>query len=98
MNIGDLVSRKSYNSDIGFIIKEIQGNHVILSGIHYRLIADADIHDLDSFFISPNLDNSDTLYTPNKTLRQSKLAEVCYTSLKSISSISDKKIRTHSSY
>ncbi|WP_066870530.1 sporulation peptidase YabG [Clostridium mediterraneense] len=92
MNIGDLVSRKSYNSDIGFIIKEIQGNHVILSGINYRLIADTDIHDLDSFFISPNLNNLDTLYTPNKTLKQSKLAETCYTSLKSASSISDKKL------
>lgn len=46
MNIGDLVCRKSYNKDIRFIIKSVKENTAILSGIDYRLIADAKLNDL----------------------------------------------------
>lgn len=51
MQIGDIVVRKSYNKDITFKIidiKEKDGNNkVILKGINIRIIADADIQDLE---------------------------------------------------
>lgn len=46
MNIGDFVCRKSYNRDIRFVIKDLKENTAILSGIDYRLIADAKLNDL----------------------------------------------------
>lgn len=46
MNIGDLVCRKSYNKDIRFVIKSVKENVAILTGIDYRLIADAKLNDL----------------------------------------------------
>ena len=45
-NIGDFVTRKSYNNDMVFKIKSISGNVVILEGVNVRLLADADIEDL----------------------------------------------------
>lgn len=45
-NIGDLVTRKSYNNDTVFEITDIKNKTVILKGINIRLIADADISDL----------------------------------------------------
>lgn len=46
MNIGDIVSRKSYNHDVWFKVQSIIGDRVILKGLYYRLIADAHISDL----------------------------------------------------
>lgn len=46
MNKMDIVTRKSYNNDIVFIIVEIIENIAILQGIYVRLIADAPIDDL----------------------------------------------------
>lgn len=46
MKIGDVVTRKSYNDDIDFIIESICGDHAVLSGLDYRLLADADMSDL----------------------------------------------------
>lgn len=44
--IGDYVSRRKYNNDIIFKIKEINGDNVILSGVDLRLYADCNINDL----------------------------------------------------
>lgn len=43
---GDIVGRLSYNTDIIFIIKRINGRIAYLSGLYVRLIADSDISDL----------------------------------------------------
>ena len=45
-NIGDLVTRKSYNNDMVFKIKKINNNIAILEGVNLRLVADANIEDL----------------------------------------------------
>lgn len=45
-NVGDLVTRNSYNNDIVFKIIEINGDEVILKGVNVRLIADSLIDDL----------------------------------------------------
>jgi spore coat assembly protein len=51
MQIGDIVVRKSYNKDITFKIIDIKengsGNNVILKGINIRIIADANLEDLE---------------------------------------------------
>ena len=51
MDIGDIVVRKSYNKDITFKIIDIRYSNgksdVILKGINIRIIADADIDDLE---------------------------------------------------
>lgn len=47
MNIGDIVARKSYNCDTWFIINQIKSDIAILSGIYYRLLADANLNDLE---------------------------------------------------
>lgn len=46
LNIGDYVTRKSYNNDIIFIITDIKDNICYLKGFSVRLIADSDISDL----------------------------------------------------
>ena len=46
-NVGDYVTRKSYNNDTVFKIKGIDGDIVILEGINVRLIADALVDDLE---------------------------------------------------
>ena len=46
-NIGDFVTRKSYNNDLIFKISSIKNNLVILEGVNVRLVADADISDLE---------------------------------------------------
>lgn len=46
MNVGDIVSRKSYNNDVWFKIQAIKEDIVILKGLYYRLIADAHISDI----------------------------------------------------
>ena len=45
-NIGDLVSRNSYNNDVIFKIVEIDGDIAILEGVNIRLSADSKIDDL----------------------------------------------------
>lgn len=42
----DIVTRKSYNHDIVFIISDIVNNIAVLQGIYVRLVADAPIDDL----------------------------------------------------
>lgn len=46
MKTGDIVTRNSYNNDITFVVENIYGDHVLLSGLDYRLTADAIISDL----------------------------------------------------
>ncbi|MCC2685843.1 MAG: yabG [Paenibacillaceae bacterium] len=46
MKQGDLVSRKSYGSDVIFKIQEIVRQQAVLKGVDYRLMADAPFHDL----------------------------------------------------
>ncbi len=46
MNKMDIVTRKSYNNDIVFVIAEIIDNIAILQGVFVRLIADSPIDDL----------------------------------------------------
>lgn len=48
-NIGDLVTRKSYNNDTIFKIVKIDDNIVYLKGVTVRLYADSDIGDLKHF-------------------------------------------------
>lgn len=45
-NIGDIVSRNSYNNDILFKIIEINNENIVIEGINERLIADANPTDL----------------------------------------------------
>ncbi len=45
-NIGDYVSRNSYNNDIVFQIIDIDGDVAILYGVDVRLCADSLINDL----------------------------------------------------
>ena len=49
LNIGDFVGRKSYKSDIVFVINNIIDDIVILQGYYIRLVADAPIEDLVPF-------------------------------------------------
>ncbi|HSQ87884.1 sporulation peptidase YabG [Romboutsia sp.] len=46
MKEGSIVTRKSYNNDICFKIETINNDIVILKGMSYRIIADANINDL----------------------------------------------------
>ncbi len=45
-NIGDLVTRNSYNNDIVFKIIEFKDDGVILKGVNVRLLADSKVDDL----------------------------------------------------
>lgn len=80
-NIGDVVTRKSYNNDTIFKIVNIIDNIAILNGIDVRLIADSNLNDLvlcsidinkideelmDN--IEENLDRTDFFYLPGKIL------------------------------
>ena len=78
--VGDLVTRKSYDNDIVFKILSIQDSNYILKGISIRLFADSPKDDLkkynadelDDFF--PVIDNYRTLerdeyfYLPGRIL------------------------------
>lgn len=83
LNIGDLVTRNSYNNDVIFKITNIDNNNVLLKGVNVRLIADSDISDLkkhnnqitedekaflDRLETSINLDRNDYFYLPGKIL------------------------------
>ena len=80
-NIGDLVTRKSYNNDIVFKIVDIKDNTAILSGMNIRLCADANLDDLIktkesasddneilSRFGENSLNRSEYFYLPGKIL------------------------------
>ena len=81
--IGDTVTRNSYQNDTFFKIIEIKGNVAYLKGINLRLYADSDIQDLvkvekpdvidDERITSPltnslNLDRSEFFYLPGKVV------------------------------
>ena len=80
-NIGDVVTRKSYNNDIVFKIEDIIDDVYILKGINVRLMADSFLSDLviyngevkitdDSLIerIDEKLDRDDFFYLPGKIL------------------------------
>ena len=81
-DIGDLVTRKSYNNDTVFIITDIVDNIFYLKGLNVRLCADSDKEDLVKFDkvdeeekefeqrIKPdvNLNRDDYFYLPGKIL------------------------------
>jgi len=82
-NIGDLVTRKSYNNDTIFIITNIIDDTYFLKGINVRLIADSFIEDLNKYnnkdienetkFLErikeqEKLDRTDYFYLPGKIL------------------------------
>ena len=78
INIGDYVSRKSYNNDIVFEVIGINKEIVKLKGVDVRLIADAPISDLvtcergkcDDFNpgVIDSLDRNEYFYLPGKVL------------------------------
>lgn len=80
-NIGDYVTRNSYNNDIVFKIIDVQNNIYYLKGMYVRLFADSyeddlvlcsDYKEKDKFEPSldecRNLDRSDFFYLPGKIL------------------------------
>lgn len=82
-NVGDLVTRNSYNNDLVFKIVEITEDKVILKGMNVRLLADATLDDLqkhnnedieeekeflDRLETNVNLDRNDYFYLPGKIL------------------------------
>ena len=81
-NVGDLVTRNSYNNDLLFVITEIDDDICYLKGVNIRLIADANINDLklcdgcdeeevkfvENSKLDVNLDRSDFFYLPGKIL------------------------------
>ena len=82
LNVGDIVSRKSYNNDIAFKIININERVCYLKGVNNRLYADSDIDDLvkcdcdidcDNEFIERikcvnRLERDDYFYLPGKIL------------------------------
>ena len=82
-NIGDIVTRNSYDNDTFFTIINIEGDVAYLKGINLRLYADSDISDLvkverkdvidderitKSITNTLNLDRSEFFYLPGKVL------------------------------
>lgn len=78
-NIGDLVTRKSYNNDIVFKIVNTNDNGYVLNGLNVRLVADAlekdlvkydgelrDEDDIDDIGLS--FDRNEFFYMPGKIL------------------------------
>ena len=80
LQIGDLVTRNSYNNDTVFKIIDIDNDIVLLKGINIRLLADSEISDLkkvndakiddEEFYnrFSVNLDRDEYFYLPGKVL------------------------------
>ena len=60
-NIGDIVSRNSYNNDINFKITNIVGNIVYLEGVDIRLCADALVDDIKKVDDIISFDDSDII-------------------------------------
>ena len=78
-NLGDFVTRKSYENDVVFKIIKIDQDTVYLKGVDVRLLADAPISDLKSYdkkesddfdveIESENLNRDDYFYLPGKIL------------------------------
>ena len=81
-NIGDLVTRNSYNNDTIFKIMDIDSGIAILKGINIRLFADSNLSDLkkvevdtnildDSVFLDRfqvNLNRNEYFYLPGKVV------------------------------
>jgi spore coat assembly protein len=61
MNVGSFVTRKSYKNDINFLLVDILGNNAVLTGLDYRLIADAPLSDLEYANLR-NEDNESELF------------------------------------
>ena len=53
-NIGDLVTRNSYNNDTIFKIIDIDSGIAILKGVNIRLFADSELADLKKVEINNN--------------------------------------------
>ena len=77
IQVGDLVTRKSYNNDTVFKVLNINDNIAYLKGEYVRLCADSDINDLKKVDISTddfdvaidsNNNRSDYFYLPGKIL------------------------------
>ena len=81
INIGDYVTRKSYNNDIIFKIVDIKGETYYLCGVYVRLSADSPVSDLvlcdreavkDDFSVEFNeyqtLDRHEYFYLPGRVL------------------------------
>lgn len=77
LEVGNYVTRKSYDNDTIFKVIRITENNVYLKGVHVRLLADADISDLkkiddvdDDFFptIQKIEERSEFFYLPGKIL------------------------------
>ena len=81
-NIGDLVTRNSYNNDTVFKIIDIDSGIAILKGVNIRLYADSDLTDLKKVEVSKsinddkqfldrfefNLNRNEYFYLPGKVL------------------------------
>ena len=65
-NIGDYVSRNSYNNDTVFQIMRIEGDIVYLKGVNIRLMADSNIDDLHLENKKEIVDDEDLLVRMNK--------------------------------
>jgi len=59
-NIGDYVTRESYNNDTVFKIIDIEDNIAILKGINVRLYADSELDDLNRVKDIKNYKNEDS--------------------------------------
>lgn len=93
-NVGDLVSRNSYNNDVIFKIIKIEEDKAYLKGIEVRLLADAPINDLKifkdkvdvffdiSFNSKNNVRNNEFFYLPGKILHLDGDGEYLDTCLK----------------
>lgn len=77
IQVGDYVTRKSYNNDTVFKVLNIKGDIVFLKGVYVRLCADSNILDLkkiesieDDFFVSLKKDEfrDEYFYLPGKIL------------------------------
>lgn len=77
IEVGDYVTRKSYNNDLVFKVLSITEDKVYLKGVFDRLYADSDILDLvkidkcdDNFTIDLDLNNdrNNYFYLPGKIL------------------------------
>ena len=60
-NIGDLVTRNSYNNDTVFKIIDIDSGIAILKGVNIRLFADSDISDLKKVEVNSDI-NDDKVF------------------------------------
>jgi len=63
-NIGDLVTRKSYNNDTVFKIVDIVNDVAILKGVTIRLCADSEVTDLTMY----SKDEKDVIESDNRNL------------------------------